>query len=148
MSLRPDLNSAHAARSPQAGAVIDLTKYIPEDVFPLENPQTDIPRIARDARLTQEIEAAVQKIPTRHSLSLGDARCMSELPPASIHLVPTSPPYWTLKEYRGSEGQMGHIGDYAQFLSELDKVWTHCFRPLVPGGRLICVVGGACLCET
>jgi hypothetical protein len=92
MSLSPDLDGAHAAQSPQAGAVIDLTKYIPDDVFPLENPQTDIPRIARDARLTQEIEAAVQKIPTSHSLSVGDARCMSELPPAGVRLVLTSPP--------------------------------------------------------
>jgi modification methylase len=145
MSLSPDLHSAHAAQSPQAGAVVDLTKYIPDDVFPLENPQTGIPRIARDARLMQEIEAAVQKIPTTHSLSLGDARCMGALPPASIHLVLTAPPYWTLKEYRNSEGQMGHIGDYDEFLSELDRVWTHCFRALVPGGRLICVVGDVCL---
>lgn len=145
MSLSPDLNGTHAVQSPQAGAVVDLTKYIPDDVFPLANPQTDIPRIARDARLTQEIEAAVRKIPTSHTLSLGDARSMSALPPASVHLVLTSPPYWTLKEYRDSEGQMGHIDDYDEFLSELDKVWTHCFRALVPGGRLICVVGDVCL---
>lgn len=145
MSLSPDPNSADAAQSPQAGAVIDLTKYIPDGVLPLENPQTGIPRLARDARLTQEIEAAVQKIPTFHGLSLGDARRMSELPPASVHLVLTSPPYWTLKEYRDSEGQMGHIENYDEFLSELDKVWTHCFRALVPGGRLICVVGDVCL---
>ena len=55
------------------------------------------------------------------------------------------PPYWTLKEYRESEGQMGHIVDYDIFLMELDKVWSHCFRLLVPGGRLICVVGDVCL---
>lgn len=40
---------------------------------------------------------------------------------------------------------MGHINDYEDFLSKLDKVWTHCFRGLVPGGRLICVVGDVCL---
>ncbi len=145
MSLSPDRNNACAEGSPRAGGEADLAKFIPHGVFPLENPQTDIPRIARDARLTQEIEAAVQKIPTSHSLSLGDARRMSELPSASVHLVLTSPPYWTLKEYRDSEGQMGHIDNYDEFLSELDKVWTHCFRALVPGGRLICVVGDVCL---
>ena len=58
---------------------------------------------------------------------------------------PHSPPYWTLKEYRDSKGQMGHIDGYEDFLNELDKVWTHCFRALVPGGRLICVVGDVCL---
>lgn len=57
----------------------------------------------------------------------------------------TSPPYWTLKEYRVSKGQMGHIANYDEFLSELDKVWTNCYHALVPGGRLICVVGDVCL---
>lgn len=35
--------------------------------------------------------------------------------------------------------------NYESFLAELDKVWNHCFRALVPGGRLICVVGDVCL---
>jgi len=63
----------------------------------------------------------------------------------SVHLVLTSPPYWTLKEYRRSSGQLGWIADYREFLSELDKVWRNCLRVLVPGGRLICVVGDVCL---
>lgn len=121
----------------------DLAEFIPAEVFPLDNPQTDIPRIAKDEKLIQLIEEAVRRIPTRHALNLGDARRMSE--PASVHLVVTSPPYWTLKEYRDSEGQMGHIEEYEDFLAELDKVWAHCFRALVPGGRLICVVGDVCL---
>jgi DNA modification methylase len=70
---------------------------------------------------------------------------MSGLTPGSVQLVVTSPPYWTLKEYRDSKGQMGHIEEYDEFLEELDKVWSHCFRALVPGGRLICVVGDVCL---
>jgi len=40
---------------------------------------------------------------------------------------------------------MGHIEDYEEFLGELDKVWRHCFRALVHGGRLVCVVGDVCL---
>jgi DNA modification methylase len=40
---------------------------------------------------------------------------------------------------------MGHIQDYEEFLAELDKIWMECFRLLVPGGRLICVVGDVCL---
>ena len=116
MSLSPDWNKPEIAPSPHAGAAVDLTKFVPRDVFPLENPQTDIPRIARDPRLTGLIDSAVQKIPTFHTLNLGDARAMSELAPASVHLVLTSPPYWTLKEYRDSEGQMGHIDNYDEFL--------------------------------
>jgi DNA modification methylase len=50
-----------------------------------------------------------------------------------------------LKSYNVSEGQMGYIADYDTFLDELDKVWATCFDALVPGGRLICVVGDVCL---
>jgi len=60
-------------------------------------------------------------------------------------LVVTSPPYWTLKEYPANKSQLGLIADYEAFHNELDKVWQHCFRVLVPGGRLVCVVGDVCL---
>lgn len=81
----------------------------------------------------------------RIQLRRGDARDLSWIPDASVHLVVTSPPYWNLKEYRDGAGQMGHIDDYAQFLGELDRVWRHAYRVLVPGGRLVCVVGDVCL---
>jgi len=123
----------------------ELSSFIPAEVLPLKNPQTDIPRIAKDDLLLRLIEESVQRVPTRHQIFLGDARSMSHLLAESVHLVVTSPPYWTLKEYRHSEGQMGLIEDYEEFLEELDKVWAHCFRTLVSGGRLICVVGDVCL---
>lgn len=82
---------------------------------------------------------------TKHRLHLGDARDLGFLPDESAHLVVTSPPYWTLKEYRSTDGQMGHIEDYQHFLDELDKVWTECARVLVPGGRICCVVGDVCI---
>jgi modification methylase len=129
----------------QTRETLDLSSYIPAELLPVANPQTDIPRIAKNERLTHLIGEAVRKIPTTHDLFLGDSREMSSLAPNSVHLALTSPPYWTLKEYRDSVGQMGHIEDYDQFLTELDKVWRHCFRALVPGGRLICVVGDVCL---
>jgi DNA modification methylase len=74
----------------------------------------------------------------------GDAREM-ELRPKSVHLVVTSPPYWTLKDYRASNGQLGHIENYDDFIKELNKVWRRCYKALVPGGRLVCVVGDVCL---
>lgn len=120
-------------------------RYVPEDLLTAEDPQTAIPRIARDERLTRRVEQAVQNIPTTHSLHLADARRMTSLEPESVHLVLTSPPYWTLKEYRDSDGQLGHVEDYEEFLTELDKVWRQCLRALVSGGRLICVVGDVCL---
>lgn len=124
---------------------VDLSQFVPTGVLPLRDSQTDIPRIAKDKHLVKLIEESIRRIPTRHSLNLGDAREMSGLASGSVHLIVTSPPYWTLKEYRDSEGQMGHIEGYDEFLEELDKVWSHCFRALVPGGRLICVVGDVCL---
>lgn len=129
--------------APSASA--DLAAFVPRQLGKLENPQTDLPRIAKDPKLTALIESALQNIPTSHDLYLHDARDLSMLKPESVHLMVTSPPYWTLKEYRRSKGQMGFIEDYEEFLLELDKVWRHCFRALVPGGRLICVVGDVCL---
>ena len=82
---------------------------------------------------------------TIHHLHLGDARDLSWVPDESVHLIVTSPPYWTLKEYEPSEQQMGAIQDYEEFLDELDKVWRQCERVLVPGGRVCCVVGDVCV---
>ncbi len=111
----------------------------------LVDPQTDLPRLARDVRVTAAIEDAIRTVSTDHKLLLGDARDLSSIPSASVHLVVTSPPYWTLKTYKDTEGQLGHLDDYELFLSELDKVWRECLRVLTPGGRLVCVVGDVCL---
>ncbi len=82
---------------------------------------------------------------TQHRLVLGDARDLSFIPNKSVHLVVTSPPYWTLKKYESNVNQMGDIDSYEHFLSELDKVWQECARVLVPGGRICCVVGDVCV---
>jgi site-specific DNA-methyltransferase (adenine-specific) len=79
------------------------------------------------------------------NLRRGDARDLTWIPDESVHLVATSPPYWTLKEYNDHPDQLGHVDDYEQFLDELEKVWTHAYRVLVPGGRVVCVVGDVCL---
>jgi DNA modification methylase len=123
----------------------DLESLVPDGLRILDDPQRDLPRIAKDVTKITQIETAITKIPTNHSLYQRDARKMSGLKPESVHLVVTSPPYWTLKEYRKVDGQLGHLSDYNTFLSELDKVWRRCFKVLVPGGRLICVVGDVCL---
>lgn len=82
---------------------------------------------------------------TVHKLINGDARDLSFLDNESVHLVVTSPPYWNLKRYKENPDQMGHIQDYETFLRELEKVWKQVFRVLVPGGRLVCVVGDVCV---
>ncbi|MBN1317900.1 MAG: site-specific DNA-methyltransferase [Anaerolineales bacterium] len=82
---------------------------------------------------------------TSHRLIQGDARKLGFIPDESIHLVVTSPPYWILKRYNDNQDQLGHVEDYEQFLNELSKVWKQVYRVLVPGGRLVCVVGDVCL---
>jgi modification methylase len=89
-----------AAQDQQLSEGVDLARFVPAEVYPLDNPQTDIPRIAKDESLVQLIEAAVRRVPTTHSLNLGDARGMNDLASGSVQLVITSPPYWTLKQYR------------------------------------------------
>jgi hypothetical protein len=122
-----------------------LAPLLPEELRCLENHQKDLPRIAKDRKLLRIIEQALPRIPTQHDLYHQDARRMGRLTPASVHLVLTSPPYWTLKEYHKSDGQLGQIEGFDQFLAELDRVWKKCFEVLVPGGRLIVVVGDVCL---
>ena len=82
---------------------------------------------------------------TTHRLFRADARSMNFIPDNNVHLVVTSPPYWNLKEYERGESQLGIIEDYEQFVDELAKVWSECYRILVPGGRVVCVVGDVCL---
>ena len=129
-----------------SSAIRDLSAYVPKGLGRLDNPQTAIPRLAKDSEAVREIERAVRSVPTSHWLYRGDGRDLSTIPSQSVHLVLTSPPYWTLKEYRDSAGQLGHVEDYDEFLGELDKVWVHCHRVLVPGGRLIVVLGAVGLC--
>jgi len=126
-------------------AMFDLTDFLPKEVGEINNYQTALPRIAKDPKIVAAIETKLEQVPTAHHLYRRDARSGEFLLPGSVHLVVTSPPYWNLKNYNISEGQLGHIDRYDAFLDELDRVWAVCFRALVPGGRLVCVVGDVCL---
>ena len=122
-----------------------LQEYAPQYLLNQDDSQDAIPRLAKDQTAVRDIEAILPTLPTSHEIRLGDAREMDFLPDDSVHLVLTSPPYWTLKEYNDCHAQLGSIDDYDSFLHELDRVWAHCYRALVPGGRLVCVVGDVCL---
>jgi DNA modification methylase len=126
---------------------VDLAEFLPNEQLQMRDgvEQSFIPLLAKDKAALVSIESALHAIPTRHYIVHGDAREMREVPPCSVHLIVTSPPYWSLKKYQEIDGQLGHVADYEEFLQEIDKVWERCFDLLVPGGRLICVVGDVCL---
>ncbi|MGC2321947.1 MAG: site-specific DNA-methyltransferase [Terriglobales bacterium] len=128
-----------------ANEPLNLAAYLPDEVARLPQSQTTIPAVARDDRLMDTISRAARLVPTRHELLLGDARKLAQTADGTVHLVLTSPPYWSLKTYRDSEGQLGHVENYEEFVRETGRVWKRCFDALVPGGRLICVVGDVCL---
>lgn len=107
--------------------------------------QKAIPAIAKNPVVIAQIEDTVHSLPSMHRMIHGDGRNLSMIPDESVHLVVTSPPYWTLKEYIRDDAQLGAVEDYEEFLSEIDKVWAECLRVLVPGGRLVIVVGDVCL---
>jgi DNA modification methylase len=125
----------------------DLREYVPRQALALArtDQQRAIPAFAKDPKLIRAIGEAVRQLPTKHELVCGDSRRMDFVSDGTVHLAVTSPPYWTLKEYPRRSGQLGLIEDYEAFLDELDKVWRHVYRALVPGGRLIVVVGDVCL---
>jgi modification methylase len=105
------------------------------------------PSIEQKFREREIALAASPDLTTTHEFYRSDAREMLELGGRQVHLVVTSPPYWTLKRYDGAAGddQLGNFEDYDGFHDELLKVWIKSFGSLVPGGRLCIVVGDVCL---
>ena len=95
--------------------------------------QRAIPALAKKPGFTSELRRLIQRLKTDHRVILGDAREV-RLPSSSVHLIVTSPPYWTLKKYPECEGQLGQIEDYGDFLASLKRVWEACYEALVPGG--------------
>lgn len=124
-----------------------LRGYLPEGALAVvrREGQRGIPALAKDPSMAAAIEEAVRAMPTEHILCLGDSRRMETIEDGTVDLIVTSPPYWTLKDYLPNDDQLGEIADYETFLEALDTVWAHCHRVLVPGGRLIVVVGDVCL---
>ena len=126
----------------------NLEKLVPGHLMEIarHDSQRSIPAMAKDVEATAIIERLLSEVPTTHRLLMGDSRkTVADLPGESVHLAITSPPYWTLKEYEDHPDQLGHVDDYEQFLDAIDIVWEGVRRALVPGGRLVIVVGDVCL---
>jgi DNA modification methylase len=103
-------------------------------------PQKAFPAIAKDPDACAQLRRAVDGLETQHRLLKIDSREL-RLDEESIDLVVTSPPYWTLKKYNDNANQLGDVADYDDFLDQLDEVWRRAYEALVPGGRMVVVVG-------
>src|SRR3989344_2333427 len=77
-----------------------------------------------------------------------DSKSMKELPPNSVQLIVTSPPYFNIKDYsldgyqekKTSErikGQIGDVADYHKYIDEMLQIWKECHRVLRPNGKLV-----------
>jgi modification methylase len=77
---------------------------------------------------TSHLDACVDRLVLGHA-----AAVMTDLPPGSIDLIITSPPYWTAVEYDGGQASWKSYGDY---LADLQTVWAQCARVLRPNGKL------------
>lgn len=124
---------------------VDAAGRALDELPPSDNAPGAVERMLRANGILRNVPWPAPFHETTHQVRIGDARSMSWIPDSSVHLVVTSPPYWTLKEYEAGEAQLGAIEDYEAFLVELDRVWRECARVLVPGGRVCCVVGDVCL---
>ncbi|MDT7880748.1 MAG: site-specific DNA-methyltransferase [Candidatus Hydrothermia bacterium] len=71
---------------------------------------------------------------------IGDSRKMIELRDEEVDLIITSPPYWHIKDY-GVPRQIGYGQTLHQYLKDLYRVWSECFRVLKPGRRLCINIG-------
>ncbi len=134
---------------PARRAVLDdllplVLRHLPELSPELLRKQSTIPSVAKDEATMRRIRAATRDVRTQHRLIHGDARDLSFLDDSSVHLIVTSPPYWTLKKYNDNGNQMGAISDYDEFNYQLSLVWQEALRVLVPGARMV-VVGDVCM---
>ena len=129
----------------ESGLEAVVERHLPGLVLSDESLKTALPGMARNSTESAKVAAAVQEVASDHLIIRGDARDLSRLANQSVHLIVTSPPYWTLKKYNEGSSQLGAIADYELFVGELTQVWAECHRVLVPGGRLVIVVGDVCL---
>ena len=86
---------------------VNYEEHLPDGLSNLPDPQTDIPRIAKDPGLLAEIEAAVQRIQTTHHLLQGDSRDLSVLDDHSVHLIRHVSPLLDTQKVSRSQQSIG-----------------------------------------
>ena len=76
--------------------------------------------------------------PLQYTLYQGDCRQVLPLIRSeSIDLIITSPPYWKLYQYSGTEGEIGTKGTIEEYKESLIAVFKECYRLLKPNGLMM-----------
>ncbi|MEC8193387.1 MAG: site-specific DNA-methyltransferase [Myxococcota bacterium] len=73
-------------------------------------------------------------------IQFGDARDPQAHAPDPVHLVITSPPYWSIKDY-GTANQVGFGSSYEAYLADLQRVWSLSYARLLDGCRMCINIG-------
>lgn len=103
--------------------ILKIASSKPDDI---PNPETE-----NLNEVILEANGTIQKIYIKSSTS------MAEIPDDSVHLVITSPPYFSAKVYSKEpiKEDLGNIQDLDKWLEEIKKVWQETFRVLQPGRK-------------
>jgi DNA modification methylase len=74
--------------------------------------------------------------PFENKLITGDCRkVISEMPPSSVDMIVTSPPYWNAVEY--DTPTIESTGTYSEYLNSLSQIWVECERVLRDNGKVV-----------
>ncbi len=144
-AVRYEEGEVRAQRTRETKQACDAVAAVLEDLPEADNEPGAVEKMLRANGILRNLPWPPPFDSTNHRLHLGDARDLSWIKDESVHLVVTSPPYWTLKQYESNKSQLGEIENYEKFLDELDRAWAECRRVLAPGGRICVVVGDVCV---
>jgi hypothetical protein len=89
-----------------AEAAFNAATAIMRDLPQADNQQGAVERMLRANGIFRNLPWLPPFDRTKHRLHLGDARELGWIPDESVHLIVTSPPYWTLKEYEENDAQL------------------------------------------
>lgn len=79
-------------------------------------------------------------IRTNQRIYFINATHIEKLPPESIQLIVTSPPYWRIKDY-GKKNQIGYHDSLTEYLNKLGRIWNACYDALCPGCKMVINIG-------
>ena len=106
VNYRDQEGRTEGGRIMDAEAAYFAASAVISDLPPADNAQGAIEKMLRANGIFRNLPWPVPFDATTHRLHLGDARDLSWIPDASVHLVVTSPPYWTLKDYAKNDRQL------------------------------------------